>query len=144
MMQHVHNDHGVESRVLEGQRAPVVRDHSNGRRVPDLNIHPPDSDVRTEAKQLAGQEAVPGADIEDARAARNERGEALRENTDAAAEDVVLMEVLDRPHRRFIPSTLMKKLERTVWNPSVVRVTPGIIASSPRIRAARIARAAID
>jgi len=79
-----------------------------------LNVHPSDSDVRTEAKKLAGQEAVAGANIENARVPRNERCEAFRENTDAAAEDVVLMEVFDRLHRRFIPSTLMKKLERIV------------------------------
>jgi hypothetical protein len=114
MVQHVHDDHGVESGVLERQRAPVVRDNGNGRRVTDLNVYASDSDVRTEAKELPGQQAVAGADIENARAARNERREALRENTDAAAEDVVLMEVLDRLHRRFIPSTLMKKLERIV------------------------------
>ncbi len=114
MVQHIHDDHGVESGVREGQRAPVVRDHGNGRRVADLNVHPSDSDVRTEAKELASQQTVAGADIENVRAARNERREALRENTDAAAEDVVLVEVLDRLHRRFIPSTLMKKLERIV------------------------------
>jgi len=91
-----------------------------------MDVDAGNRDVGTPAKELPREQTVPGTHVEDRRALRKETGEMSGEDPNAAADDVIPMEAFDRAQRRFIPSTLMKKLERIVWKPRAVSVTPGM------------------
>ena len=49
-----------------------------------------------------------------------------REYLNAACVHVARVNRVDDRHRRRKPRRLMKKLDRIVWNPSAISVTPGM------------------
>ena len=91
-----------------------------------MHVDSLDPDVSPPSEDLLREETISRPDVEDTRSGRDQLRQVLSQHADAASEDVVLVNLVDCVHRRFIPSTLMKKLERTVWKPRVVSVKPGI------------------
>jgi hypothetical protein len=50
----------------------------------------------------------------------------LAQHVNAPMMDIAIVHTSEQTHRRRIPRILAKKLDKTVWNPSAVSVTPGI------------------
>lgn len=126
VMKDVDGRQRVEGAVGKREPPAVVEGDGDRRRASRMNVDAGNRDVRAAAKELPSEQTVPGTHVQDRRTLRKETREVSGEDPNAAADDVIPMEVLYRAQRRFIPSTLMKKLERIVWKPSAVNVTPGM------------------
>ena len=82
--------------------------------------------VGSSQHQGLGDRAIAGTNIEHRGDVRQDLGEMVRQDPNPSARHVPLVETLENTHRRRNPSTLRKKLNRMVWNPSEVNVTPGM------------------
>jgi len=92
----------------------------------DQHIQSGKDQIGPKPHDLFGDASIAAPDIEHTRRRREEWCQPRRENSDPAVLDVPFVDLLDQAQRRCIPRILMKKLDSTVWNPSAVRVTPGM------------------
>jgi hypothetical protein len=114
VMEDVDDRQRVEDVVRKREPSAVVERDGDGGRASGMDVDAGNRDVRAAAKKLSREQTVSGTHVQDRRSLRKETSEVSGEDPDSAADDVIPMKVLDRAQRRFIPSTLMKKLERIV------------------------------
>lgn len=125
MVQNIDKQQNVETGVGKRERLAIEKLYRNRGVRTRLNINSLDPHIRTSPKDLSGKEAVAAPDVQHPRPGGNELQQPVAEDADTAPGEVLFVKPFERVHRRFIPSTLMKKLERMVWKPRAVSVTPG-------------------
>jgi hypothetical protein len=114
VVQHVDQHHRIERVCGKGDVLPIERSHLDCRLGTHQYIDSGTVEIGPAHQQLAGDEPVAAADIEDVRAARGKLGQMIDEHTNPAAADVRLVQPFDSPHRRLIPRMLTKNPDRMV------------------------------
>src|SRR6185437_8948306 len=127
VMQHIHEHDDIEAGIGEGEVQAVVLRRGNRGDWTDQDIHSLDTDVGPRVGDGPGNRAVAGPHIEDARALRDATAQMVAQDAHATRHHVTPVHAAnDAGHLRLNPRMLKKKLDRTVWNPSAVSVTPGM------------------
>ena len=126
MVKYIHHQHYIDARVIVGDMSTVEVTHGNGGVRADQYVEPFDANVGSQPGYPRREGPIAASNIEDLRIAWNKRGDVFRKPGNTTAVNQATVQPAEQTHRRFIPRTLRKKLDSTVWKPSVVSVTPGM------------------
>ncbi len=110
----VHEKHNIEARIGKWESPAVERNDRDASILADEDVDSDDGEVGATRRELPGHRSAAASNVEQPRTRGDLLGQALAEHSHSPGRHEPAVQPLEQRHRRFIPSTLMKKLDSTV------------------------------
>lgn len=126
VMENVHKHHHILASITARNSTSVEVFNWNMGLAANQDIEAFYFDVGAFLRNKGGEQTIAATHVQHARTQWNEISEVVAQDPYTPGMNALIMDSLGKFHFRRIPKILTKKLDRMVWNPSAVRVTPGI------------------